>query len=102
MFSSLLLANYEQQMQFDTTANFSSNFSLENRHEVSKELIRKECQSKVKTSTGVLKIENREGDKNEIEKVKEVKDDKISDPQECLAIVDTKSQLEPIVSSFVD
>lgn len=47
MFSSLLLANFEQQMQFDPSANFSNNFAFESRREISQELLRAECKAKV-------------------------------------------------------
>lgn len=37
-----MLANFEQQMQFDPTGNYSSNLTFENRHEKSRELLREQ------------------------------------------------------------
>jgi hypothetical protein len=98
MFSSLLLANYEQQMQFDTTANFSANFSFETRREVSVEINREKCKLKAKTSNGIPNKAICAGDQQEDEVGEVVKDDKLSEPPECVEIEEQMFAVEPIVS----
>lgn len=68
LFSSLLLANFEQQMQFDPTANFSSNLAFEICQDNTREKICENYRQKMKK-----KAEIRE--ENTIIKIKDDNDD---------------------------
>lgn len=90
MFSSLLLANYEQQMQFDPTAAYSA---FEARNEDVQEKLRKKVEH--------TKIEAKLVEETKIPGIKEETDDEIEsqngDSTEC----DNASEILLNVDSFV-
>lgn len=93
VFSSLLLANYEQQMQFDPTANYSSNYAFETRREISTEMNREKCKLKPKVVDNKEKFAGGEEEKGEV--VKSICESPDEPPDEIILKVD------PFVSKFL-
>jgi hypothetical protein len=96
-----MLANYEQQMQFDPNANYSENFAYKTREVsqiVPREINREKCKLKLKKTNGTPNKEKCAGGAKEEEEKGEVNDEIISELSDSDDVGEIILEVDPFVS----